>query len=116
MLAHRNLPFHLHTGDVIYMVGSSEYPKNFIEPYREFIGEKPERIAYKQMNFTLPILPVPGNHDYYDLPFLYGLMAQTTLPLRRLLQFKLDLDIGWHGSYQGGHMRGRSSTTSGGRS
>jgi len=30
-----------------------------------------------------------------------GLMAQTTLPLRRLLQFKLDLDIGWHGSYQG---------------
>jgi len=51
---------------------------------------------------------VPGNHDYYDLPFLYGLMAQTTLPLRRLLQFKLDLDIGWHGSYQGRHMRGRS--------
>jgi hypothetical protein len=105
MLAHRETcRFILHTGDVIYMVGSSEYyPKNFIEPYREFIvgGEKPERIAYKQMNFTLPILPVPGNHDYYDLPFLYGLMAQTTLPLRRLLQFKLDLDIGWHGSYQG---------------
>jgi len=30
--------------------------QNFIEPYREFIvgGEKPERIAYKQMNFTDP--------------------------------------------------------------
>jgi predicted phosphodiesterase len=96
--------FVLHTGDVIYMVGSSEYyPKNFIEPYREFIvgGEQPESISYKQMVFTLPILPVPGNHDYYDLPFLYGLMAQTTLPLRRLLQFKLDLDIGWHGSGKG---------------
>lgn len=105
MLAQRDAcRFVLHTGDVIYMVGSSEfYPKNFIEPYREFIlgGEQPEGIAYKQMNFTLPILPVPGNHDYYDLPFLYGLMVQTTLPLRRLLQFKLDLDIGWHGSHQG---------------
>ena len=105
MLANRDAcRFVLHTGDVIYMVGSSEfYPKNFIKPYREFIlgGEQLERIAYKQMNFTLPILPVPGNHDYYDLPFLYGLMVQSTLPIRRLLQFKLDLDIGWHGSHQG---------------
>jgi len=48
------------------LVARGEYYQNFIEPYREFIvgGEKPERIAYKQMNFTLPILPVPGNHDY----------------------------------------------------
>jgi hypothetical protein len=30
-----------------------------------------------------------------------GLIAQATRPLRRLLQFQLDLDIGWHGSSQG---------------
>lgn len=105
MLAHRDAcRFVLHTGDVIYMVGSSEYyPKNFIEPYREFIvgGEQPQGIDYKQMVFSLPILPVPGNHDYYDLRFFYGLMAKTTLPLLRLLQVQLDLDIGWHGSRKG---------------
>lgn len=96
--------FILHTGDVIYLVGSSEYySKNFIKPYREFLvgGEQVERIAYDNMVFTLPFLPVPGNHDYYDLPFFYGLMAGTTLPLRRLLRSRLDLDIGWHGSFQG---------------
>lgn len=96
--------FVLHTGDVIYLVGSSEYyQKNFITPYREFLvgGEQPERIAYDKMVFTIPFLPVPGNHDYYDLPFVYGLMAGTTLPLRRLLRSQLDLDIGWHGSFQG---------------
>ena len=105
MLAHRDASrFVLHTGDVMYLVGSSEYyPKNFIQPYREFLvgGERPEQITYDRMVFDLPILPVPGNHDYYDLPFIYGLLAQTTLPLRRLLQFRLDLDIGWHGSSQG---------------
>ncbi len=105
MLPHReSCRFMLHTGDVIYMVGSSEYYlKNFIEPYREFLvgGEQPQRIAYDRMVFNQPILPVPGNHDYYDLPFIYGLMAQSTWPLRHLLGFQLDLDIGWHGSDQG---------------
>lgn len=105
MLAHRDTSrFVLHTGDVIYLVGSSEYYlKNFISPYREMIvgGERPERIAYDKMVFNLPFLPVPGNHDYYDLPFFFGLMAQSALPLRRLLQSKLDIDVGWHGSYQG---------------
>lgn len=99
-----NCRFVLHTGDVIYLVGSSEYyPENFIKPYREFLvgGDRPERIAYDKMVFKLPILPVLGNHDYYDLPLFYGLLAGTTQPLRRLLQLKLDLDIGWHGSYQG---------------
>lgn len=99
-----NSGFVLHTGDVIYLVGSSEYyNKNFIEPYREFIvgGDRPDKIAYDNMIFKLPILPIPGNHDYYDLPFLYAVVAGTTLPLRRLLKFQLDLDIGWHGSGQG---------------
>ncbi|HEY9873415.1 MAG TPA: metallophosphoesterase, partial [Candidatus Obscuribacterales bacterium] len=105
MLAHREKSrFVLHTGDVIYLVGSSEYYlKNFISPYREFLvgGEHPSRIAYDKMVFNQPFLPVPGNHDYYDLPLLYGAIAGATLPLRRLLQSKLDLDIGWHGSGQG---------------
>ncbi|MUL39332.1 metallophosphoesterase [Gloeocapsopsis dulcis] len=96
--------FVLHTGDVVYLVGSSEYyPKNFIEPYHEFIvgGEKPKKIAYDKMTFKTPILPVLGNHDYYDLPLIYGLMGGVTLPIRRTLKLRLDLDVGWHGSYQG---------------
>ncbi|MBD2772752.1 metallophosphoesterase family protein [Iningainema tapete] len=96
--------FMLHTGDVIYLVGSNEfYQDNFIKPYREFIlgGEHPERIAYDQMVFSLPILPVPGNHDYYDLPFIFGLVSLTTLPLQRLLGANLYFDVGWQGSGQG---------------
>ncbi|MFB2769917.1 metallophosphoesterase [Pelatocladus sp. BLCC-F211] len=105
MLPHRQeCRFLLHTGDVIYLVGSSEYyQKNFIEPYREFIcgGEQPQRIAYDQMIFEFPILPVPGNHDYYDLPLVYGLVSLATLPIRNIIGSKLDLDVGWHGSKQG---------------
>lgn len=105
MLTHRDeCRFVLHTGDVIYLVGSSEfYAKNFIEPYREFLvgGEQHRRIAHDQMVFNLPFLPVPGNHDYYDLPLLYGLAIQATYPIRRLLQSNIDFDIGWHGSFQG---------------
>jgi hypothetical protein len=96
--------FMLHTGDVIYLVGSSEfYLKNFIEPYLEWLvgGEYPDRIHYDQMVFRLPILPVPGNHDYYDLPLVFNLLSVATLPLRSLLQSNYDLDVGWHGSYQG---------------
>lgn len=101
---HDESRFMLHTGDVIYLLGSSEYyPQNFIKPYREFLvgGEHSQRIAYDRMVFNLPILPVPGNHDYYDLPLVYSLVSLTTLPIRRLLQSKLDIDIGWHGSRTG---------------
>jgi 3',5'-cyclic AMP phosphodiesterase CpdA len=96
--------FVLHTGDVIYLVGSSHYYlKNFIEPYREFLmgGEQPKRIDFDRMVFNMPFLPVPGNHDYYDLPLLYGLFVQSTLPLRYLLRSKIDFDIGLRGSEQG---------------
>lgn len=105
MLTHKDQSrFVLHTGDVVYLVGSSEfYPDNFIKPYREFIvgGEHPQQIAFDQMVFNLPFLPVPGNHDYYDLPIAYGLLAGTTQTVRRLLRSQLYMDIGWHGSYQG---------------
>ncbi|MGM3305173.1 metallophosphoesterase family protein [Anabaena sp. WFMT] len=100
---HDDCRFVLHTGDVVYLVGSREYyPANFIEPYREFIvgGENPKSIAYDQMVFKLPILPVLGNHDYYDVPLLYRLVTGSTLPLRRMLRYK-DIEVGWHGSNQG---------------
>jgi hypothetical protein len=99
-----NCRFILHTGDVIYLVGSSDYyPKNFIEPYREFLvnGENYRQLSYDKMVFNQPFLPVLGNHDYYDLPLILGLLAQATSPLRRLIQFQLDLDIGLRGSFQG---------------
>ncbi|WP_414516676.1 metallophosphoesterase family protein [Nostoc sp. PCC 9305] len=102
MLPHHNESrFMLHMGDVIYLVGSSEYyQQNFIQPYREFISgiEHRKRIAYDQMVFKLPIFPVPGNHDYYNLPILLSLASLTTLPIRHLLRSRLDLDVGLHGS------------------
>ncbi|HEY9763116.1 MAG TPA: metallophosphoesterase [Trichocoleus sp.] len=96
--------FLLHTGDVVYKVGSSEqYPKNFIQPYREWLmgGERPERISYDQMTFRFPFLAVPGNHDYYNLPWAYGLFVQLTRPLRRVIGANLNPNVGWHGSFDG---------------
>lgn len=105
MLPHREeCSFVLHTGDVIYVVGSQEYyPRNFIEPYREFIqgGENYKRIAYNRITFNeTPILPVLGNHDYYDVPLMSRLVAGSTKLLRQFFRYK-DIEIGWHGSEQG---------------
>ncbi|MEO1390106.1 MAG: metallophosphoesterase family protein [Cyanobacteria bacterium J06634_6] len=96
--------FILHTGDVVYLVGSSEqYPDNFIKPYREFLvgGEKPKKIRFDKMTFKVPFLPVLGNHDYYDLPLISGILSKAFSPIRRLLRKRINLDIGWHGSHQG---------------
>jgi len=95
--------FVLHTGDVVYQVGSSEYyPKNFIAPYREFLvgGENYKRLRYDRMVFNQPFLPVLGNHDYFDVPWWIGIIAGISRPLRRLLRYK-DIDVSWHGSFQG---------------
>lgn len=106
LMLHKGLRSHfvLHTGDIIYQVGSSEYYfKNFILPYHEWLvgGESPENIGYDQMVFKQPFLPVPGNHDYYELPLVYGVLAQVSWPMRHLLRTKLDLGVGWHGSGKG---------------
>ncbi|MEM6452357.1 MAG: metallophosphoesterase [Cyanobacteria bacterium P01_D01_bin.105] len=94
----------LHTGDVVYLTGSSEqYPDNFIKPYREFLvgGESPDKIRYDNMTFAKPFLPVLGNHDYYDLSLVGGLLSKALTPLRRALHKRINLDVGWHGSFQG---------------
>ncbi|BAZ46867.1 hypothetical protein NIES4102_39090 [Chondrocystis sp. NIES-4102] len=105
MLEHQERSsFIIHTGDVVYQVGSREYyQNNFINPYREFIvgGERPKQLQYDRLTFKLPFFAVPGNHDYYDLPLIYGILAQATWLPRRLLGSRIDLDVGWHGSYKG---------------
>ncbi|MBD0335468.1 MAG: metallophosphoesterase [Cyanobacteria bacterium Co-bin13] len=105
MLGHQeDCRFALHTGDVVYLVGSKEqYPENFIRPYREWLlgGDNPKAVCYDQMVFKKPILPVLGNHDYYDLPWWVSAASGLTSPLRKLLVARLDLDVGWHGSFQG---------------
>lgn len=105
LLAQDDSPrFTIHTGDVVYLVGSKQqYRSNFIRPYREWLvgGDSYRHIHYDRMVFQRPFLPVLGNHDYYDLPLWLGVLAGITTPLRYLLRSFIDLDISWHGSFQG---------------
>ncbi|MEM9218601.1 MAG: metallophosphoesterase [Cyanobacteria bacterium P01_F01_bin.150] len=100
MLPHLNdCCFLLHTGDVVYTVGSHEqYPQNFIQPYREWLKEDREHrtscpISYDNMVFNRPFLPVLGNHDYYNLPKFYSTFAKLTLPAKRLLKRMIFNDV-----------------------
>ena len=55
----------IHTGDVNYLTGEQRlYDLNFIDPYRAF---QTTESHYQKLVFRIPFLPVPGNHDYYDL-------------------------------------------------
>ena len=55
----------LHTGDINYLTGEQRlYDINFIDPYRAF--QTPQS-HFNDLVFRIPFLPVPGNHDYYDL-------------------------------------------------
>jgi hypothetical protein len=88
MMLQQSANFILHTGDVVYQVGSSEYyDNNFIKPYREFLvgGDSPKNLKYDHLTFKLPFLPVLGNHDYYDLPLIYGVLSQASWGIRHLL-------------------------------
>ena len=109
-IAERLLPhkadaaFVLHTGDVVYLVGAlDQYRLNFMRPYREWLhhGNDWNTISPEGLVFNQPFLPVPGNHDYYDLSLPVALLAGLTLPLRRYLQWFDDIDAGWRGSRQG---------------
>jgi hypothetical protein len=55
----------VHTGDVIYMTGEKRlYERNFRRPYASLLTNES---TVDNLVFRLPFLPVPGNHDYYDL-------------------------------------------------
>jgi hypothetical protein len=55
----------LHMGDIVYMTGERRlYDRNFRRPYAPFL--MPESTV-DNLVFNLPFLPIPGNHDYYDL-------------------------------------------------
>jgi 3',5'-cyclic AMP phosphodiesterase CpdA len=105
LMAHgEDARFLLHTGDVVYLVGSSEqYRRNFIRPYREWLvrGEHWRRLRHDGLVFRRPFLPVLGNHDYYDLPLPLALLSVLTALPRRLLRPWFNLDVGWHGSFCG---------------
>ena len=96
--------FLLHTGDVVYEMGAPEqYPANFIGPYREWLmeGERPAALDYRNLVFRKPFLAVPGNHDYYNLPFPYGLMVAAAQPLRKLFNIPITKNVSLRGSASG---------------
>lgn len=96
--------FILHTGDVVYTLGSKEYyPQNFIYPYRECLvgGDRPETIPYDRMVFRVPFFPSLGNHDYYQMSRPVGALVQGCYWLLRQSGLSVRQNIGWHGSDQG---------------
>lgn len=64
----------LHVGDVVYMTGERRlYDRNFRRPYAPFLT--PDS-TFERLVFRMPFLPVPGNHDYYDVPRWAELLAR----------------------------------------
>ncbi|MGF1458679.1 MAG: metallophosphoesterase family protein [Leptolyngbyaceae cyanobacterium] len=96
--------FLLHTGDVVYQMGSpDQYPANFIDPYCAWLvgSERPQGLSYRHLTFRKPFLTVPGNHDYYNLPFPYGHLVRALQPLRRYLRVPVTENVSLRGSATG---------------
>jgi hypothetical protein len=67
----------LHMGDIVYMAGERRlYDRNFRRPYAPFL--MPESTV-DNLVFSLPFLPVPGNHDYYDLSAFLTWLARVPI-------------------------------------
>lgn len=100
----RDCRFLLHTGDVVYQMGAPEqYPDNFIVPYREWLigGNRPTALKYNKFVFRKPFLAVPGNHDYYNMPFPYGFLVAAAQPLRKFLNVPVTRNVSLRGSASG---------------
>ncbi len=96
--------FMLHTGDVTYPIGSYQhYFNGFLKPYRALLSHLPARADYdgRAVVFNQALLPVPGNHDYADLPrwarWRQGMLRAVCDRLRQSLNW----DLGHYGGYGG---------------
>ena len=115
--------FWLHTGDVTYPLGTYQnYLSGFLRPHRALLASLPLRANYganyggqsarklegsSAVVFNRPVLPVPGNHDYAQLPFWSNLRQQMlTFWCDRLRQFA-GIDWGHYGG-QGGEAYGQT--------
>lgn len=66
MMEQANIDFILHLGDVVYFTGAKKgYKAKFIKPFKYWL-KNDENHNYRNMVFSKPVLPVYGNHDYYD--------------------------------------------------
>jgi 3',5'-cyclic AMP phosphodiesterase CpdA len=64
-------------------------------------GDRPDWLHYRQLLFRKPFLAVPGNHDYYNMPWPYGLIVAATNPLRRVFQGPVTTPVSLRGSASG---------------
>ena len=94
--------FVLHMGDVVYMTGERRlYDRNFRRPYARLLT--PESTV-DELVFRVPFLPVPGNHDYYDMgrwAQLLSLAPGLGLGLRTLARQFFAYNLSQGGSDQG---------------
>ena len=92
----------LHTGDLVYMTGEKRlYDRNFRRPYTDFLTPQS---TVDDLCFRLPFLPVPGNHDYYDLGVWVKWLARVPLlgeGLRALTRQLLAFSMPEGGSHMG---------------
>jgi len=94
--------FVLHLGDVVYMTGERRlYDRDFLQPYAPFLTPG-SRIG--DLTFRIPFLPVPGNHDYYDVNLLLKWLSAIPVlgsGLRRMSSELFDFSLPRGGSGMG---------------